>query len=302
MNFYAHNNHMSTSERRAFQQISTESGKILIVAMDQRNSMRSLLVGENNSYDHITDKQLGAIKSLLVKNLGNYAPALLLDPECALPKVIDEGIISRSCSLIIGMDASGYDLDEVSNLRNSRVVEGMSARKVRELGGIAGKLLVYMRPGEDGDPFAENLIQKTVEDYKNEDLLLIIEILVYKLENESEEEYLQKKPHLILESARIAKENGAKLLKLQYPGSAEMCRKITETLGDTPWAVLSQGVNHDVFIKQLIIAIKNGARGAIAGRSLWKDCLSLNPGEMDTNLRKLALPRLDEMLDLLNHA
>ena len=55
-----------------------------------------------------------------------------------------------------------------------------------------------------------------------------------------------------------------------------MCRAITKIAGQVPWAVLSAGVDHSVFLGQVEAAIKNGASGVIAGRALWKDCISLD--------------------------
>ena len=69
----------------------------------------------------------------------------------------------------------------------------------------------------------------------------------------------------------------SKVLKLQYPGSAEACAAVTKAAAGVPWAVLSAGVDHETFIGQVRTAIANGASGAMAGRSLWKDSLSISP-------------------------
>ncbi len=46
--------------------------------------------------------------------------------------------------------------------------------------------------------------------------------------------------------------------------------------GEVPWAVLSAGVDHETFVGQVETAMANGASGVIAGRALWKDCISLD--------------------------
>jgi tagatose 1,6-diphosphate aldolase len=84
-------------------------------------------------------------------------------------------------------------------------------------------------------------------------------------------------------------------MKLQYPGSLEACAAVTETLADIPWAVLSGGVDHATFIEHLRIALKGGASGAIAGRSLWKDCLLGDRAATAARLREVAVPRLREL-------
>ncbi len=54
-----------------------------------------------------------------------------------------------------------------------------------------------------------------------EGLLLIVELLTYQLEGESDEEYRAKFADLVVDGAALAVACGAKILKLQYPGSAE---------------------------------------------------------------------------------
>jgi tagatose 1,6-diphosphate aldolase len=291
---------LSTAERRGFQQICGADGKILVIALDQRNAMRDLLTEDVDERKRISNADLGLVKADIVKYLGNYAPAVLLDPECALPMLVDEGVLARDVALVVGMDASGWDVKPGSSLRYSRLVPGITARRIRELGGTAAKLMVFMRADlEGGDPFAQGLIRQCVEDCAAEELLLVVEILVYKTAEETPEEYEMKKPQLILQAAKSSKKNGAKVLKLQYPGSAEACTAVTTALGDTPWAILSAGADHETFLEELRTAIRHGATGAIAGRALWKDCLSMKSSERQEKLQMLGLPRLAEIQAVL---
>jgi tagatose 1,6-diphosphate aldolase len=88
---------------------------------------------------------------------------------------------------------------------------------------------------------------------------------------------------------------GAKVLKLQYAGSAEGCAAVTAAAQGVPWAVLSAGVDHETFVVQVRAAVENGARGAMAGRSLWKDSLSISSDTREDLLTGRALPRLLEL-------
>ena len=90
-------------------------------------------------------------------------------------------------------------------------------------------------------------------------------------------------------------ECGAKVLKLPYPGSAEACAAVTEAAAGAPWAVLSAGVDHETFIEQVATAVANGASGAMAGRSLWKDCMAVSHETREDLLTNRALPRLREL-------
>ena len=62
--------------------------------------------------------------------------------------------------------------------------------------------------------------------------------------------------------------------------------------GTVPWAVLSAGVGHATFLGQVETSMANGASGVIAGRSLWKDCISLDRAVTKRRLETIAVPRL----------
>jgi sulfofructosephosphate aldolase len=90
------------------------------------------------------------------------------------------------------------------------------------------------------------------------------------------------------------------VLKLQYPGSAEACAAVTAASDGVPWAVLSAGVDHETFLVQVSIAMANGASGAMAGRSLWKDSLSISHELRRDYLTNRALPRLRELAEAVD--
>lgn len=287
---------LTPAQLRAYQQICDPSGRMLVVAMDQRASMRALI---ESTAGEATTADLVAAKLDLVRYLGNEAPAVLLDPELVVPQVIVDAVLAPDCALMIGLDASGYDTDE-DGLRVSRVVEGVDARRVRQLGGSVAKLNVYMRPDIQGkDAHPAKLIASVAEDCAQEDVLLVVEILTYSLAGESATDYRALAPQLVVQAAATARECGAQTMKLQFPGSLEGCEAVTAALDGVPWAVLSAGVDHATFLEQLRTALAGGASGAIAGRSLWKDCLAADPTERARRLRELAVPRLREIQAVL---
>lgn len=286
---------MSTSELRGYQQICGNNGAMMVIACDQRGAMRSLLASDPQQQAKISEQQLGLIKADITRYLASNASCVLVDPVCAVPQLVDDGVIMRDTALLIGLDASGWDTSP-EGYRLSRLVPNVNARHVRELGGTGGKMMVYLR----ADHKAANqhntaILRQCVADFAREDLLLVIEFLTYKLENESEQEYQAKFPELIKGGAKIALECGAKVLKLPYPGSPQACAEITRLAGDVPWAVLSAGVDHATFLKQVADAMSHGASGVIAGRSLWKDCISLDRALTKNKLETLAVPRLNEI-------
>ncbi|GAA4223941.1 tagatose-bisphosphate aldolase [Sagittula marina] len=273
---------------------------MMVVAADQRGGMRKVLAATEAEQKAIDTKTLGVVKAGIVTHLANKASCILLDATCAVPAVVDDGVLARDTGLLIGLDDSGWDLDD-KGYRLSKLVPGIDARRTRELGGTGAKLMVYLRPDTvEANGANIEIIKQCIADFASEDLLLVVEILTYQLDGESDEAYAKAFPDLIVESARISLELGAKVLKLPYPGNADACRKITQLCAGVPWAVLSAGVDHETFIGQVRTAMECGASGVIAGRALWKDCISLDADERRTKLEEIASSRLREIQEVLD--
>ena len=111
--------------------------------------MRKVLADTPEAQAAIDEATLGVVKAGIVRHLANKASCVLLDPVCAVPDVVDNGVLSRDTGLLIGLDASGWDTD-ANGYRISKLVPGITARRVRELGGTGAKLMVYLRPDRPG--------------------------------------------------------------------------------------------------------------------------------------------------------
>jgi tagatose-1,6-bisphosphate aldolase len=290
---------LTTAELRGYQQICGENGSIMVIACDQRGGIRKILASTPAEQAKITDTMLGDTKSDVVRYLASQAPCVLLDPVCAVPRVVEEAALPRDVALLIGLDASGYDID-ASGHYVSRLAPDINARKVRQLGGTGGKIMVYLRADHpEANRHNMAILHQCIEDFAKEDLLLVVEFLTYALPGEEAVDYTAKFPSLIEGGTRLCLGAGAKVLKLPYPGTAQSCAAITAMCGSVPWSVLSAGVDHETFIGQVEIAMANGASGVIAGRSLWKDCVSLNRAQQRDLLLSKAVPRLKQIQAIL---
>ena len=290
---------LTTAELRGYQQICGKNGAIMVIACDQRGGIRKILAKTAEEQAKISDAMLGDTKSDVTRYLAANAPCILLDPICAVPRVVDEGALPRDVALLIGLDASGYDTDADGHYL-SRLAPGINARKVRELGGTGGKIMVYLRsdhPKANSHNMA--IIKQCIEDFAREDLLLVVEFLTYPMPGEDAATYKAKLPSLIEGGTKLCLDAGSKVLKLPYPGTAEACSAITAMCGKVPWSVLSAGVDHETFIGQVEIAMTYGASGVIAGRALWKDCVSLDRAEQKSLLTNKAVPRLRQIQAIL---
>jgi tagatose 1,6-diphosphate aldolase len=285
-----------TAEQRALDQLSTPAGRLAVLAADQRTK----LVAARGQAGLPTDMaSLRAFKLDLVRELGRLPAAVLLDPEIALPYVADEGALPARTGLIVSLERSGA-VRAPDGLRSAELLPGVGALGVRRLGGTAAKLLVRLRADrEDADGPNGRLIAAAVEDCRANHLLLVVEVLAYRLDDEDGTEFAGRRGELILRGARLAEACGAGFLKLEYPGGPAECAALTGGLR-VPWALLSAGVDHDTFVCQLRTALQNGASGFIAGRSIWKEAAVMDGPARLEFLKGEARRRLDELLGMVH--
>jgi tagatose 1,6-diphosphate aldolase len=290
---------MTTAEKRGYQQICDANSLMMVIACDQRGGMRTLLSSDPGEQAKIGTAILGDTKADITRYLAAHATSVLVDPACAVPAIIDDGILPRDIGLIIGLDDSGFGTTP-EGYRLSKLVPGISARRVRELGGTGGKIMVYLRSDvPDANTHNIEILKQCISDFAAEDLLLVVEFLTYSLPGEDPAVYKAKTPDLVEGGSRICLDLGAKVLKIPYPGSADACARITKLAGHVPWAVLSAGVDHATFLGQIETAMANGASGVIGGRALWKDCISLDRAVTRERLTTIAVPRLREIQAIL---
>ncbi len=284
----------TTAEKRALAQLSTVGGRLAVVAADQRGKMRAALAGAGIE-PHIDT--LRAIKRDLVTVLGGEAPAMLLDPEIALPDVIDAGLLPPHTGLLVSVEVSGAPLRE--GHRPAALLDRFGAAGVRRMGGTAAKLLVYVRGDREGlDSHNARIVARVAADCAAHDLLLVVEGLVFQLEGEDPAQFAARKPELVRQTALLLEAAGARYLKLECPGDERACAAVTDAL-TIPWALLSAGVDHETFVGQLRGALAGGAGGFIAGRSIWKECVTMDGDARRAFLEGEGRRRLDELMALV---
>jgi sulfofructosephosphate aldolase len=281
----------TTAETRALQQLTTSSGRLAVVAADQRTSLAKVRGAAGLPTD---EGSLRDFKRDLVEALAPHAPAVLLDPEIALPSVIEDGTLPGRTGLLVSLERSGPPL--VGNARPAELLPDLGAAGIRALGGTAAKLLVHLRA--DGDGHNAEVVRSAVEDCRRHDLLLIVEAVVHRLPDEDDGEFARARPGLIHEAALVLEECGVRYLKLEYPGDERACAALTDALA-VPWALLSAGVGHETFMGQLRIALAAGASGFIAGRSIWKEAAVMPRAEARDFLGGESRRRLEQLLELV---
>jgi tagatose-1,6-bisphosphate aldolase len=276
--------------------ISGEDGVFAIIAMDQRNTLRRMFSAVGIE---ATDDDLRRSKIDVARALSPSASGILLDPTYGVPAVMDASVLHRTCGLLVASEPPERGVWG-GEPRTHRDPE-LDARWVLDQGGDASKFLSQLRPDRPapraGEPdlAAECLeaVRQVIDDCRAMGIPSVVENLVYPLPSESLTG--RRREDAIVEAARALNDLDVDLLKLEYPGSPEGCRRLASVL-DRPWAVLSAGVPFDQFTEVLRVAFDDGgASGFIAGRSVWQESVALGEAERQIFLNTRARSRLDTL-------
>jgi sulfofructosephosphate aldolase len=252
--------------------ISRANGTYAMVAMDQRESLRTMF--RDHGHDD-SDERVRVFKTAVARELAPHASGFLIEPDF----VVDvRPLVPRG--LIMAVDL----LDQ----ERGGIVEDTQLDEIDDVpdGVVALKLLVIWR---DDDRRRERIemCERFVALAQRHGVLSVLEPVV-------------REDHQILDAARELGATRPSLYKAQAPRAGDVvarCREITEAL-PVPWVVLSQGVPRDEFPQAVENACKGGARGFLAGRALWTNTLAADdPTEL---LRTQSVPRLQELTEIVD--
>jgi sulfofructosephosphate aldolase len=266
--------------------LARPSGTFLMVAMDQRESLRTLL--REHGHD-ATDDRLRAFKLAVARELGPYASGLLIDDAYGV-EVVEEAVrlVPPTCGVLLAVDL--LDQQPGAAVEDTRLDE----RAELPAGIAALKLLVIWRD-DAGRAERVEMSRRFVALAERHGVLSVLEPVVRHEDRE----------WAILEAARELGAVRPSLYKCQVPfgGRAEPaaitahCRELDAAL-PCPWVVLSQGVEPADFPAAVEAACKGGASGMLAGRAVWTATLPADdPTEL---LRARSVPRLQELAAIVD--
>jgi tagatose-1,6-bisphosphate aldolase len=291
--------HAAKARTGTLDDIATDTHVFSIIAMDQRNTLRRMFtaVGLDAS-----DDDLRTAKADVARVLTPAATGLLSDPTYGVPAIAQANALAPNCGLLIAAEPSERRSFN-GEPRTHRDPE-LNAQWLLDQGGDAYKFFIQLRADRPvparGEPDlvgeALAVCEEIIRDCRAAGVPVVIENLVY--ERPGEDLRGQTREDAIIEAARALNDLDIDLLKLEYPGSPEACRRLADVL-DRPWAVLSAGVPFDQFTDIIRISTQEGgASGFIAGRSVWREVVSLTGRERLDFLTSVALPRLDRLIDV----
>ena len=297
----------SIGKLRGLASTATKESVFTILAFDHRQSFAKMLPprqGGTVSYADIV-----AAKAAVVEALSPHASAVLLDPEYSAAQSIASGILPGRTGLLVAVEETGYS--GTATARESKLLPGWSVAKIKRMGADAVKLLIYYHPdaGELTD-HQENLTREVIQDSRRYDIPLYLEVVSYSIDPKLDKNsagFAAMRPWLIGEIAARLGAMGPDVLKLEFPVDvfndpeeenwSRACEAVSEA-ANCPWAVLSAGVDFDMFKRQVEIACRGGASGYIAGRAVWKEGIPMPPQQRDDWLRKVAAARLDQLAEI----
>ena len=262
--------------------LARESGTFAMVAMDQRESLRTMF--REHGHD-AGDERARRFKTSVARELAPYASGFLIDKDFVedVAPLVPHG-------LILAVDA--LTQEQGGPVEDTSLDDDASPRG----GVVALKLLVIWRDDARRAERVE-LSRRFVELARRHGLLSVLEPVVRVPEEDRE--------HAIVEAARELGEVRPSLYKCQVPLSGRgdpdeitrRARLVDEAL-PVPWVVLSQGVDPDDFPRAVEASCRGGASGFLAGRALWTATLDADdPTEL---LRARSLPTLQELCEIVD--
>jgi sulfofructosephosphate aldolase len=273
--------------------LARDSGMFLMVAMDQRESLRTMLAEHGHD---ATDERIVQFKLAVTRELSPHASALLVDSEYGwFDRIVSERLVAPSCGLIMAVDALDQQPGEI--VEDTSLDETVDVAAAAEAGVVAIKLLVIWRDDAERARRVE-MSNAFAELARTHGLLSVLEPVVRGPEGFDRE-------GAIVEAAAELSVTGCDLYKCQVPlagkgDPAEITRWAREIDAATvcPWVVLSQGVDPADFPAAVEAACKGGASGMLAGRAVWT--ATLGADDPTRLLREQSVPRLEQLAAIVD--
>ena len=251
--------------------LARPSGTFAMVAMDQRESLRTMLAEEGHPAG---DAALVAFKLDVAEVLAPLASAFLIDRHYAFNELVRDRRLPAGCGLILAADALSQRPGGA--VEDTELDPEVDPGQARRDGVVALKLLViWKRDGQETRRVER--AHRFVELCREAGLLSVLEPVAVPAPGQSRFDL----DAAILDAAAALGPAGPSLYKAQVPrrGQGSMtelvtaCEKLDRRLG-RPWVVLSNGVTATDFPAAVEAACRAGASGMLAGRALWRDAIA----------------------------
>lgn len=279
-------------------EIARPSGGFAMVAMDQRESLRTMFADAGAG--RAGDGEMVAFKTAVARALAPLASGFLIDRTYGFDRVRD-GMLPEECGLILAADALAQEPGRP--VEETWIDEVVAAPEFDLTGVRAIKLLLLWRRDARRERRVD-LARRFIALAAERGVLSVLEPVV-RATPEERSAGRWDEDLAILQAARELSPLGPSLYKAQVPrrgkGNATELRRACERLGAAiggPWVVLSQGVERDDFLPAVRAACQGGASGFLAGRALWSDVVG-RP-DVDRALAEVSVPRLERLVEVVD--
>lgn len=287
----------STGKIRGLQSTSSDSNVFTILALDHGVSLAQTI--QPDFPEKVSYQEMVAVKASLLRHLAPLAGAVLLDPVYGLAAAVPMGALPGSAAMLLAVE----DGDYATPKKPARRLTGWDVSKIKWAGAAAVKCFFYYHPDDkDLALLQENFVAELVETCQEYDLPLFAEPLSY-------DTLTADRPRVVIETARRISRLGIDVLKVEFPIDANIetdeeqwanaCQELSEVC-QSPWALLSAGVDFETFARQVEVACRCGASGYLVGRAVWKETVKLSSDEQERSLIETAVPRLQKLADIAN--
>lgn len=268
-----------------------------------------MLNGKNP--EAVSDETMVDYKLDLCQVLAPRASAVLLDPVYGAIQAIAAGVLPADTGLLVSLEDADYE--STTEGRITKLLPDWSVEKVKRLGAAAAKLLLYYRPDLPSTAAKQSdTVRRLADDCQREDIAFLVEPKSYAVGEREKDprEFARVKPQLVIESARQLTELPIDVLKAEFPAEMEyeedqghlshLCQQLNDA-SRVPWVLLSDGVNFEVFCRQVEIACRAGASGFLAGRALWQEATAFTSRTQRLRfLETTVARRLDLLVNIAN--
>lgn len=277
--------------------LSDDRGVIAAAAMDQRGSLRkSIANAKGVPQDQISEDMMAEFKVAVCKALTPHASAILLDPEFGMPAAKAR---SRNAGLLLAYEESGYDNTKPGRMPD--LLPHLSAKRIKDMGADAVKILLYYSHAEDADrnDIKHAFIERIGSECEAEQIPFFLEFVTYDPKGGDEKglEFAKQKPEAVIKAMQEFGKPQYKVdvLKVEIPVNAEYVagssvfkgqaaysrqqaldyfRQAADT-AEKPFIYLSAGVSNAEFVENLNMAAEANVdySGVLCGRATWKDAI-----------------------------
>ncbi|MPV36634.1 hypothetical protein [Georgenia subflava] len=277
--------------------IARPSGGLAMVAMDQRESLRTMF--DDAGAGRVDDARMVEFKLAVARALGPLASGFLIDRHFGFEDVREQ--LPATTGLILAAD--DLEQDPGGPVEETSLDQVVVAPELDLAGVAAIKLLIIWRR-DDRREQRVALARDFVAAAARLGVLSVLEPVVRATPVE-ESDGTWDADVAIREAAEELSVVGQSLYKVQVPrsgrGTAQELESACTLLNRSitgPWVVLSQGVHRDDYLGAVTAACRAGASGFLAGRALWSDVVGTD--DVPARLAEVSVPRLERLVDVVD--